>query len=172
MTKLLLFILLTIQVQAVWFYGSGEATNLEDKIGFNKNDAESFIHRALDSGKMQKRWSETTIKRVSGYLLGCCIDFELLEGAGRNDRPIKRFTIRNDVALYLTYDLHFQGLSDLAITQHLDWRLFGLEPQDVVRLFDRLSHDGHLLIQSGAELVQISWKYSDMEGCLDALTQR
>jgi hypothetical protein len=138
----------------------------------NKSDAESFIHRAFDNGRMQKRWSESTIKRVSGYLLGCCHDFGLLEEGARGDRTIRRFTIRPDVALYLAYDLHFQGLGDLAVTQHLDWRLFGLDPQDVIRQFDRLSHDGHLLIQSGAELVQVSWKYRDMEGCLNALTQR
>jgi len=138
----------------------------------NKGDAEAFIQRALDDGKMQKRWSETTIKRVSGYLLGCCADFGLLEKSSRGDRNIIRFMIRQDVALYLAYDLHFQGLSDQAVTQHLNWRLFGLDPQDVIRQLDRLSHDGHLLIQSGAELVQISWKYRDMEGCLNALTQR
>lgn len=138
----------------------------------NRSDAESFIYRALDNGKMQKRWSDSTIKRVSGYLLGCCEDFGLLESGVRAERIIKRFVIREDVALYLSYDLHFQGLNDIAVTQHLDWRLFGLDPQDVIRQFDRLSHDGHLLIQSGAELVQVFWKYRDMEGCLNALTQR
>jgi hypothetical protein len=138
----------------------------------HKGDAESFIHRALDAGRMKNRWSESTIKRVSGYLLGCCIDFGLLEEGGRTERSIKRFTIRPDVALYLAYDLHHQGLSDMSVVQHLDWRLFGLETQDVTRLFNILSHDGHLLIQSGADLVHISWKYRDMEGCLNALTQR
>lgn len=137
-----------------------------------KDDAENFIHRALDHGKMKLRWSESTIKRVSGYLLGCCIDFGLLGDEGRADRAIKRFTIRPDVALYLAYDLHFQGMSDMAVTQHIDWRLFGLETQDVIRLLNKLSHDGHLLIQSSADLVQVSWKYRTMEECLDALTQR
>lgn len=137
-----------------------------------KTDAESFIHRALDAGRMKKRWSESTIKRVSAYLLGCCIDFGLLDDSGRTERSIKRFTIRPDVALYLAYDLHHQGLSDMSVIQHLDWRLFGLEAQDVTRMLNTLSHDGHLLIQSSADLVQISWKYRDMEGCLNALTQR
>lgn len=138
----------------------------------NRCDAENFIHRALDAERMKMRWSESSIKRVSGYLLGCCADFGLLDHGGRNERSIKRFTIRPDVALYLAYDLHCQGVSDMALVQHLDWRLFGLEAQDVIRQLNTLSHNGHLLIQSGADLVQISWKYRDMEGCLNALTER
>lgn len=137
-----------------------------------REDAEGFIHRALDAGRMQKRWSETTIKRISGYLLGCCVDFGLLVNERGNNRTIKRFSIRPEVALYLTHDLHFRGLSDMAVVNHPDWRLFGLELAEVIRLVKNLSHDGHLLVQSSADLVQISWKYRSMEECLNALTQR
>jgi hypothetical protein len=137
-----------------------------------KEDAQRFIHRALDAGRMPRRWSESTIRRVSGYLLGCCIDFGLLTEGGRATRAIKRFSIRKDVALYIAYDLHFTGLSDMAVVQHPDWRLFGLEVQEVINLMKNLSHDGHLLIQSMADLVQVSWKYHTMEECLVALTQR
>ena len=136
-----------------------------------RSDAENFIHRALDSGRMQKRWSESTIRRVSGYLLGCCIDFGLLAAGRSNERAVKRFSIRADVALYLIYDLHFKGLSDMALVNHYDWRLFGLEFQEDIRLMKTISYDGHLLIQSTADLVQISWKYRTMEECLDVLTQ-
>ena len=48
-----------------------------------KADAERFIRRALDAGRMEKRWSESTVRRVSGYLLGCCTDFGLL-GEGQS----------------------------------------------------------------------------------------
>jgi hypothetical protein len=137
-----------------------------------KDDAERFIYQALDSGKMSRRWSESTIKRVSGYILGCCIDFGLLAEAGRIERAIKRFSIRNETALYLAYDLHLSGLSDMAVVNHVDWKLFGLDNQDVVRLLKTLSHDGHLLIQSSADLVQISWTYKTIEECLNALAQR
>jgi len=138
----------------------------------SSDDAERFIYRALDAGRMQKRWSESTTRRVSGYLIGCCIDFGLLAEGGHSKRAIKRFSIRTDVALYLAHDLHFAGLSDMAVIQHPDWRLFGLEAQEVTRLMKNLSHDGHLLIQSSTDLVQVSWKYRTMEECLAAITQR
>ena len=52
----------------------------------SKETAEMFIRRALDQGRMEKRWSAATIHRVSGYLLGCCTDFGLL-GGGSTPRP-------------------------------------------------------------------------------------
>jgi hypothetical protein len=137
-----------------------------------KSDAEKFVQHSLDTGKMRTRWSESTIRRVSGYLLGCCVDFGLLDKGKRTERPIKRFSVRKDVVLYLLHELHFDGLSDMAVVQHRDWRLFGLEFSDVVQLAKSLSHDSHLIVQSTPEMVQISWKYRSMEECLDVLTQR
>ena len=152
-------------VEVYWpKYGSGGTA-------ISKTEAEQFIRRALDAGRMEKRWSESTVKRVSGYLLGCCIDFGLLGKEKRTERPIE-LTIRNQVALYLAHDLHFAGISDMAMIQHRDWRLFGLEASDVIGLMKALSHDGHFLIQASPDLVQISWKYRTMEDCLNVLTQR
>ena len=153
-------------VEVYWpKYSSGAAH-------ISKADAERFIRQALDAGRMEKRWSESTVRRVSGYLLGCCADFGLLDKGRVGQRPIKRFSIRKDVALYLAHELHFDGLSDMAVVQYRDWRLFGLEFQDVIQIIKSLSHDGHLIIQSTPELVQISWKYRTMEDCLNVLTQR
>jgi hypothetical protein len=137
-----------------------------------RNDAEGFVLRALDSGRMAARWSESTVRRVSGYLLGCCADFGLVADSGRSDRTIQRFSIRPDVALYLAHDLHFSGVSDSAIIQHRDWLLFGFDPGEVLNRLKTLSNDGHFLIQSSGELVQISWKYRSINDCLHALTQR
>jgi hypothetical protein len=152
-------------IEVYWPKYSAGADNL------SSDDAERFIYRTLDAGRMRKRWSESTTRRVSGYLIGCCIDFGLLAEVGRK-RTIKRFSIRTDVALYLAHDLHFAGLSDMAVIQHPDWLLFGLEVQEVIRLMKSMGHDGHLLIQSSTELVQVSWKYRNMEECLAAITQR
>lgn len=153
-------------VEVYWPKYSAGATAL------TREDAERFVFRGLDTGKMAKRWTDTTIRRISGYLIGCCVDFGLLAGGARGARPIQRFSIRREVALYLAYDLHFSGLGSMGIIQHPDWALFGLEPQEVVSQLKTLSHDGHLLVQSSGELVQISWTYKTMTDCLDALTQR
>jgi hypothetical protein len=153
-------------VEVYWSKYSGGASVV------TRSDAENFVLRALDSGRMAVRWSETTVRRVSGYLLGCCADFGLVADCGRSERTIQRFSIRPEVALYLAHDLHFAGVSDTAIIQHRDWLLFGFAPGEVINRLKSLSHDGHFLVQSSGELVQISWRYRSMNECLHALTQR
>ena len=135
----------------------------------NRAEAEAFIQRALDAGRMPKRWSEAMIQRVSGYILGCCSDFGLLETSVRAHRGIQRFSIRPKVALYLAYDLHFSGSSDMSLVHHPDWKLFGLEPTEVLAQMKRLANDGHWLVQSSADLIQISWKYRSMEETIHAI---
>ncbi|MBV8228027.1 MAG: DUF1819 family protein [Verrucomicrobia bacterium] len=135
-------------------------------------DAEAFIRRALDNGRMHKRWAESTVKRVASYLVGCCADFGLVSDSGRSDRAIRRFSIRPKVALYLAHDLHFSGLTDFALTRHSDWRVFGFEVHEVVNQIKGLAHDGHLIVQATSDLVHVAWKYRSMEECIDAIAQR
>ncbi len=151
-------------VEVYWVKYGGGATSV------TRIDAERFVLRSLDEGRMAQRWSESTIKRVSGYLLGCCSDFGLLAETAQADRPIQRFAIREAVALYLAYDLHFNGAGDKAIVAHPDWQLFGLESGDVLNKMKLLAQNGHFLVQSSGELVQISWKHQNMIDCLHALT--
>lgn len=137
----------------------------------NRVEAEHFIQQGLHTGKMRNRWTETTIRRVSGYLLGCCADFGLVTSSGRGCWAISRFAIRPNVALYIAYDLHFLGMSDVAVIGSSDWRYFGLEPNDVVNQLKGLSHNGQLIMQATTDLVHISWKYSSMEDCLRAIAK-
>jgi Putative inner membrane protein (DUF1819) len=151
---------------AFWPHYSSGAVRL------GRQHAESFIRRALDDGRMRKRWTESTIRRVSGYLISCCADFGLLTRTSRVERAIQRFAIRPAVALYLAHDLHFAGVSDAAVLSHGDWKLFGLDPSEVVDQLKTLAHDGHVLVQAGGDIVQLTWKYRSMEDCIRALPQR
>ena len=135
----------------------------------SKNDSVRFIQKALQEGRMQKQWTDSTVRRVSGYLLGVCADMGLLEEGMRSDRAIRHFAIRPKVALYLAHELHFTGHGDLAVTRHPDWALFGLEQHESLNEVKRLANDGHLIVQAAADLVQIAWKYKTMEACIDAI---
>lgn len=138
----------------------------------SRDDAFDFVCRSLDNGMMEKRWSESTINRVSGYLVSCCADFGLLDEGRGSARSIRHFSLRRETGLYLLHDLHFSGLSDMNVVQHRDWALFGLEPRDVIQLVSNLGNDGHLVAQSSGTVIQISWKYKTMEDCLHALVKR
>lgn len=135
------------------------------------NDARVFVERSIDDGKTIKRWSETTIRRVSAYLTGCCADFGLLERGQRTSRRIIPFRISPSVAAYLAYDLHFANVGDNALLIHEDWQLFGLAREDVIEELRRLSLKGLLIIQIAGELVRISWKLQDVEALCDVLAQ-
>ena len=134
-------------------------------------DARTFVANSVREGKTQKPWSETTIKRISSYLMGCCADYGLLTTTGRNQRSIAAYRILPKVAAYLAYDLKFSGLGDNQIVSSSDWDLFGLERTDVRDQLKRLSLQGLLIFQAASDVVHIGWTYKSMEELIDVIAQ-
>ncbi|MBC2690251.1 BrxA family protein [Pseudomonas kielensis] len=134
-------------------------------------DVRTFVTNSVREGKTQKPWSETTIKRISSYLMGCCADYGLLTTTGRNQRSIAAYRILPKVAAYLAYDLKFSGLGDNQIVSSSDWDLFGLERTDVRDQLKRLSLQGLLIFQAASDVVHIGWTYKSMEELIDVIAQ-
>lgn len=134
-------------------------------------DARAFVERGIDDRKTVKRWSETSVRRVSAYLTGCCADYGMLERGLRSSRRILPFRISPAVAAYLAHELHFSGVADNALLTHEDWQLFGLDREDVLEEIKRLSLKAFLTVQAAGDVVRISWKHRDMETLCDVLTQ-
>jgi hypothetical protein len=134
-------------------------------------DARTFVTNSVREGRTQKPWSETTIKRISSYLMGCCADYGLLTTTGRNQRSIAAYRILPKVAAYLAYDLKFSGLGDNQIVSSSDWDLFGLERADVRDQLKRLSLQGLLIFQAASDVVHIGWTYKSMEELIDVVAQ-
>ena len=134
-------------------------------------DARTFVANSVREGKTQNPWSETTIKRISSYLMGCCADYGLLTTTGRNQRSIAAYRILPKVAAYLAYDLKFSGLGDNQIVSSSDWDLFGLERADVRDQLKRLSLQGLLIFQAASDVVHIGWTYKSMEELIDVIAQ-
>lgn len=152
--------------QVYWPYYSAGKTEIQ------KQDAVDFVVRSNQDGKTSKLWSESTVTRVSSYLIGCCADFGLLEGGARKStRPFNSFHIHRNVALYLAYELHFSGRGDNAVVSHQDWQLFGLEKFDVVEQLKTLSLEGHFVIQAAGGVINIGWKYKNMQGVVNAISK-
>lgn len=134
-------------------------------------DARAFVARAIDDGKTRQRWSETTIRRVAGYLTGCCADYGLLEPGAKSSRSILPYRITPPVAAYLAYDLHLAGVGDNALLSHPDWALFGLAREEVLDLLKRLARQGLMIVQAAGEVVRISWTHPTLEALCDVLTE-
>lgn len=151
--------------QVYWSRYAGGYTRIANE------DAHAFVERGIDDGKTSKRWSETTVRRVSGYLTGCCADYGMLERGLRSSRTIIPFRISPSVATYLAHELHFTGVGDNALLTQEDWQLFGMAREDVLEEIKRLSLKGLLIVQAAGDVVRISWKLSSMEALCDVLTQ-
>lgn len=151
--------------QVYWARYAGGYTHITNE------EARAFVERGIDDGKTIKRWSETTVRRVSGYLTGCCADYGLLERGLRSSRRILPFRISPSVAAYVAYELHFAGVGDNALLTHEDWQLFGLAREDVLDEIKRLSLRGLLIVQAAGDVIRISWKQTDMEALCDVLAQ-
>lgn len=151
--------------QVYWARYAGGYTHVTNE------DARAFVERGIDDSKTVKRWSETTVRRVSAYLTGCCADYGMLERGLRSSRRILPFRISPTVATYLAYELHFAGVGDNALLTHGDWQLFGLAREDVLEEMKRLSLKGLLIVQAAGDVIRISWKQPDMEALCDVLAQ-
>ena len=151
--------------QVFWPRYAGGYTQLTNE------DARYFVERGIDDGKTVKRWEETTVRRVSAYLTGCCADYGMLERGARSTRRILPFRVSQTVAAYLAYELHFAGVGDNALLNHEDWHLFGMAREDVLEEIKRLSLKGHLIVQAAGDVIRISWKQQNMEALCDVLTQ-
>lgn len=135
------------------------------------DDARSFVAHSVCEGKTQKPWSDTTIKRVSSYLVGCCTDYGLMTTSGRAQRSIVAYRILPKVAAYLAYELKFSGLGDNQVVSHPDWALFGMEQADVREQLKRMSLQGLLIFQAASDVVHIGWTFKNMEEVTDVIAQ-
>jgi hypothetical protein len=136
-----------------------------------KNEARSFIRRAVGRGRTTKQWSESTIVRVSNYLLGICADYGLLGPLRADARTIVPFRITPITTSVLAHDLHLRGLSNGAVVRHADWGLFGLAPTDVLQELKRLALRGEIIVQAAAAIIDIGWKYKKMEELAHVLAE-
>ena len=135
-------------------------------------EAKYFVENATSSGQTKKRWSDSTVRRVSAYLTGCCSEFDLLERGSQGIRRILPFRIDTQVAALLAYDLHFCGISDNSIAAHQDWGLFGMDRSEVIAELRRVSLKGHLVIQTAIDVIKISWPHKTIEEVGNALVKR
>jgi hypothetical protein len=158
-------ILFDFVLEVYWnAYTSGRST-------ISNEEAVAFVVRANQDGKTRKSWSDNTIRRVSGYLTGCCGDFGLLEGGEKRIRKILPFRIESRVSIFLAYDLHFSGSGDNSVLIDPDWALFGMDRNDVLNELKRQALKGWFIIQSAGDVTRIGWQYQNMEELTNAFNK-
>jgi hypothetical protein len=137
----------------------------------SRADAEQFIARAHAQGCISPSWSPVMRVRVARYLTGALADFGLLSEGRETAKEIHPLRVLWGTSLYLAHEIHFNGFSDNSILDLPDWKLFGLTREEVVRELEKVGHDGHFILQYAGDLLRISWRYKNMEECVDAIAR-
>jgi hypothetical protein len=137
-----------------------------------RQDALDFMKSAHAAGHMPKSWSEAMRTKMARYLLSALTDFKLTRDLPQGRREILPYNIQPATTLYLVHEAHFAGLSDQAVLDHRDWKLFGLDRGNILEELRKAGAEGHFVLQSAGDLVRFSWKYKTMEECLDGIAQR
>lgn len=122
-----------------------------------RSQIEAFIKSIVENGKAQ--WGETVKKRQVSYIKSVLVDFDMVARNG----DILPYEISNFALLYLMHELHFSGLSDMAIWNHEDWRLFGLDKYSLLQRIMDMNMKGGYIAQCSGELLTISWNFQTME---------
>jgi hypothetical protein len=134
---------------------------------FKNNFAKSFLNEIMKH-HFEIKWSESTQNKMSSYLMSALVDFKFIE---KNGKVIPVF-INDITANYLIHELHFNGLSDNQIIGADEWKLFGLDQNEVINIVHRISLAGSFLFQYSGDLFKINWKYQSMNELIDGIIKQ
>jgi TPR repeat protein len=129
----------------------------EQKAIIPKDNSINYVKKIAETGDV--KWGEKIQNRLASYLKTLLVEFNFADKKG----TILPFDIANFTVLYLMHELHFAGLSDVAIWNHEDWQLFGLDKYKVLEKIMEMNLKGGYIAQSTGDLMTISWNYQTME---------
>lgn len=139
------------------------------RTALTRDDVLSFLAEATELGRIDRPWSADVQAKMAPRVFGTLRDVGFIREERRGHREIVSYYLSDEGVAYLAYDLHDAGLSDSAMCEHPDWRLFGLDRGRVLGRLDNLGEDKGMLVQRAGSVVQITWKYESVEELIDGL---
>jgi len=137
--------------------------------GIDKTDIQRYFDDIAAGHPELTEWSPQTRDKVVSNILTILRDCGLLEGA--QPKWFSRLYVPLPAFVYVLYRLAGDGLT----TPHElldveDWRLFFLEPADVVGLLDEATAAGHCTFKHRGGIYTLDLHYPSLEACVEALT--
>lgn len=129
---------------------------------FDKSTLVRFMNELVSSGAAS--WSEGLQIKNASYVRATMIDFDMIS---RKDEVLP-YEPADFTVLYLMYEAHLAGMSDMAIWEMEEWSLFNMSRSQVLERIMSLSLKGAYMAQTSGELLNISWNYKTMEELIDA----
>lgn len=137
-----------------------------------KSDVDDFLHDAVQKNMIEKQWSENTKTRLIQGMFVALKDAGFLKEEKQNLYAFVNYRVSSFMFAYLAYDLHFTGLTDLAVIDHPDWQLFGLKRPQILQVLSDIGSKCGLLVQQAGSVVRITWNYASMDEVIDAYFDR
>lgn len=109
-------------------------------------------------------WKDTVHRKISSSLNTAAAAFDQVSSKGE----VLPYRASDFTVLYIMHEMHFSGMSDVAIVNDTDWQLFNMDKHEVIRRILDLSLKGGYIAQQGGELITISWNHKSMEDFIDA----
>jgi len=135
----------------------------------DKTDIQGFFDDIAVEHPELTAWSPQTRDKVVSNILTILRDFGLLEGSQR--KRFSRLYVPLPTFVYVLYRLAQDGLTTpQEILDVEDWRLFFLEPADVVTLLDEATVAGHCTFKHRGDIYSLDLHYPSLEACVEALT--
>ena len=133
------------------------------------DDVLAFLAEAADEGLINKPWSAQVQVKIARGVLSTLRDVGFLREEQRGRRQFVPYHLSDEGVAYLAYELHDEGLTDSAMCEHPDWKLFGLDSAGVLGRLDTPAGDKGVLVQRAGSIVRITWRYASVEELIDDL---
>jgi len=135
----------------------------------DKTDIQGFFDDIAVEHPELTTWSPQTRDKVVSNILTILRDFGLLEGSQR--KQFSRLYVPLPTFVYVLYRLAQDGLTTpQEILDVEEWRLFFLDPSDVVTLLDEATVAGHCAFKHRGDIYSLDLHYPSLEACVEALT--
>ncbi len=135
----------------------------------DKADIQSYFDDIAVEHPELTTWSPQTRDKVVSNILTILRDFGLLEGSQR--KQFSRLYVPLPTFVYALYRLADDGLiTPQELLKVEDWRLFFLEPPDVVTLLDEATAAGHCPFKHPGDVYTLELHYASLEACVEAPT--
>jgi len=133
-------------------------------------EAQQYIKKLSADGKTTTPWKDTVCNRVAQGLLSTLRDFSIL--AGKVKKKIAPVYLPIEAFIYVAFCIGREVKSGEKIVYHQDWKLFLIDAMTVERLFLEAHQQGYLSFQTAGKLVRIEFRYTSIEGIVDAIVSR
>lgn len=144
----------------------------EGALYLRMTEIDDFLSEAQQTDLVEKGWSKGTQTRLAQALLGTVKEIGFTKEEKRGLHAFTTYRASGFFFTYLAYDLHFAGLTDIAIVEHEDWRLFGLNRSQILQKLSDLDQQSGMVVQQAGSVVRITWLYKSMDEVIDAYFNR